>query len=55
MTKYIVVKRIGNIGFPIFDELGNPAVFDSELEADIERIYLQPDYTEKLQVTDCER
>ena len=52
MTKYTIVRVDYDSGmkFPVIDEDGISLQFDTEIEADIDRIYLQPDYEERLEV-----
>ncbi len=49
--KFIVVRKGQNgINFPVINKQGDVEFFDSEADADIERINLQPDYDELLKV-----
>ena len=49
--KFIVVRKgEAGINFPIMDKDGCLSIFDNREEADLERIYHQPDYEETLVV-----
>lgn len=50
MAKYIICQVIGDKQIPIINEFGYISFFNSEHEANIERIYNQPDYENALVV-----
>ena len=48
--KYTIMDFKDGIGLAILNDKGEPYIFDTAEEADIERIYLQPDYDNLLKV-----
>ena len=48
--KYVLCKEINEVNIPLVDKEENLLIFDTDIEANIERIYLQPDYDENLKV-----
>ena len=47
---FMVVKKINNVNIPIKNRYGNIEHFNNIEEAEIERIYQQPEYDELLTV-----
>ena len=48
--EYMIVRKIGNINVSLKDKDGHTKYFNSKEEAEIDRIYHQPDYDEVLKV-----
>lgn len=48
--RYIVCKKVEDFNVPLLDKQNNVIMFDNDFDANIERIYLQPDYDELLKV-----
>ena len=46
--KYVICEKIGENFNSIRNDFGFISVFNNKLDADIERIYLQPDYVNRL-------
>jgi len=47
---YIIVKKINNVNIPLKNKEGSVEYFNNIEEANIERIYHQPDHNELLKV-----
>ena len=52
--KYMIFKKIDNINIPLKNKDGDTEYFNSKEEAEIDRIYHQPDYDEVLKVIEVQ-
>lgn len=46
--RFVICKRVNDLNILLLDQEGNLIMFDNEVDAEIERIYQQPDYEERL-------